>query len=360
MTPLHVLEGLRMFKHSLKKRVSGIPRYSGNSEQICQKILKRCWNEKYYQTSAGHFCEFYTRDFSWCTKPLMALGQKEKVQVTLEYAMQTFSRNKKVTVAINPSGKPFDYPNYAVDSLPYLLRSLVLSDSFYLIDRYHGFLSKEVERFMAIVIDKKTGLVKKSQFSSAKDHTNRVSSCYDNCMAGMLSLLLEQSGLNNPLVKYDYAEITVKNFWKGSYFVDDLSSKQQITGDANIFPFWSGAVKEKQMRRQSIDTIRKLKLDRPFPLKYSNKTATEIMAPNYQGNTIWSYLGMLYIDEVSKLDERLALYYLVKYDEVIKRNANFLELYEPDGQPYKTAFYVTDDSMIWASMYLELARRMGD
>lgn len=361
MKAIFLSEGLRMLHYSFGKRILGVPRYRGDSREICNKIINKCWNGKYFRVSTGHFCEFYTRDFAWCTKALVRLGYKEKVHKTLGYAMGIFARNNMATTAISPAGKPFDFPNYAVDTMPYLVHSLSESEAYDLIEENRRFLQKELERFFGIVLDKTTGLVRGMHFSSAKDHSLRRISCYDIAMLGMLSKDLDRIGLSNPLSKFDYEHLLKERYWKKGAFVDELGGTT-VSGDANVFPYWCGIIKDRSMLKSSIERLRELQLDKPFPLKYTEKPqkakALDFFTPNYQGNAIWSYLGMLYIDLVSRVDERLALYYLVKYGRRIEYDQNFLEVFSPEGEPYKTAFYLTDDSMIWASLFLDLVRKL--
>ncbi|MFH0978083.1 MAG: hypothetical protein V1837_02150 [Candidatus Woesearchaeota archaeon] len=357
-----ISEGLRIFHYSMCKKMLGIPSYKGNSEQICQEIIKRCWTGSYFMTSSGHFCQFYTRDFAWCTRPLIRLGHKESVHKTLGYALSRFSKKKKVTVAISPGGNAFDFPTYAVDSLPYLIYSLVESNEEELAEQYRTFLEKELERFVSLVVDKKTGLVKQGHFSSAKDHSIRQSSCYDTTMVALLSSNLDKLGLNNPLKRYDYKKLIIKNYWNGHAFMDDMSKNAVISGDANVFPFWCGTINDKERLTSSINTLKTIGLDKPLPLKYTssrqNTISMDVLTPNFQGDTIWTYLGLLFINNVSKVDPRMALYYLVKYGRLIEEQGNLLEVLDPQGRPYSSAFYLTDDSMLWASIYLELVQRL--
>jgi hypothetical protein len=367
MRSVWVSEAARMYFGSLRRKFSGIHRYKGDAEEICHSVVSSCWNKKrrYFQTSAGHFCQFYTRDFAWCTRPLVNIGLQQEVHRTLEYALKGFASRKRITVAISPGGNAFDFPGYAVDSLPCLLHSMVEAEADHLIEKYRDLLHRELKLFCARVLEKSTGLVTPSAFfSSAKDHYQRASSCYDNMMLGMLSADLDRKGFHNPLCEYDYKKLLKFNFWTGSGFIDDLSGKNLISGDANVFPYWSGLFADSSMINSSVKTLRNLKLDYPFPLKYTGnvegkRSGYAWLAPDYQGNSIWTYLGLLYIDALSKVDRKLALHYLHKYTEVIEKHGNFLEVFDSNGNPYRSRFYYTDDSMLWAVIYLDLVKKLG-
>jgi hypothetical protein len=354
-----------MFRHAMSRRLNGVPRYPGNAAEICERILEQCWNEKksYYQVSTGHFCEFYTRDFAWCARPLINLGHRNRVRQTLAYALEGFARHGSVTVAISPGGRPFDFPRYAVDSLPCLMHSLSLASASDLVKQYRSFLISELDRFCRTVLDKHTGLVRKDRvFSSARDHSVRKSSCYDNCMMAMLSADLKKLGFQDAFALYSYGELIPQKFWNGSAFLDDLSGDDRVSGDANVFPFWCGVVIEKELLGKSVESLRHLGLDKPFPLKYGvthpELNFADLLVPDYERDTVWTYLGLLYIDMVSRSDTRLARDYLEQYAKVIERCGNVLELFDKEGRPFKTLLYVADDSMLWASIYLDLVRRL--
>lgn len=358
---IHLKEGLRMFRRARNVKKYGWKKYNGNAEQICKQIIKDCWNGAYFQASAGHFNEFWTRDFAWCAGPLIRLGYKKEVQKTVEYALTIFKKYNKITTTISPNNIPFDFPYYAVDSVPYFIRTLNLVDKG-LIKENKDFLNKKINEFFEIVIDKNTGLVRKDRhFSSIKDYSKRTSSCYGNCMAAMLSNELTKSGaLGNPFRNYDYKKIIKKTFWRKTHFIDDLSGYDFVTGDANVFPFWTGLFDDKNMLNSAIKKIQEKGLDKPFPLRYYHEKIKEhkmhsvaFFAKDYERDTVWGHLGPLYIQVIKKADKRLAAYYLSQYKTIIERNKNYLELFFPDQKPYCTFWYHADESMLWASMVLK-------
>jgi len=360
LNPVLLSESLRIFKRSVKAKLKGIKRYKGNAKQICQQIVNDCWNGTYFQTSNGHFCQFYCRDFGLCTDSLLELGYVDEVRSTLDYALNIFQKHNRVMQTINPKGVPFELFRYSPDSLAFILRSLSRLNSKELIEKYRDFLNKEISRYYKLVIDKETGLVKKQEnFSSMKDHSIRTSSCYNNVMAAMLENNIKQLGLENPFRDYNYKKIIKENFWKDGYFIDDLSGHDFITGDANVFPFWSGVFDEQNMLKSAVKKIREENLDRPFPLKYYHKkekeqkmTFMESFLKNYERDTVWMHLGQAYIDIVKKVDKGLFIFYINQYKKLVEKHKNYLEVFNPDGTPYKSPFYYCDESMLWASMLL--------
>jgi len=355
----YLTEGSRIFLSSNKMRFSS-QKYPGNAEEICRQVVADCWNGKFFCVSTGNFAQFWTRDFGWCVGALLELEYEKEVQATLKYALNKFKQHGKVTTTITPAGKPFDFPNYSVDALPWLIHAIRKSGFVYY--TYRDFLNKEIEKYFEKVINPSTGLVKPEvHFSSIKDFAKRKSGCYDNTVVGMLASHLQgMEGLVNPFASFDYPQLLKRHFWTGNYFYDDLSKKEYVAGDANIFPFVLGIVKDKKMLEKSVQAIRDAGLDEPFPLKYTvlreqGKFIWQEMAMwNYEGNTIWTHMGPLYIQLVGSVDKTYATELKKRYGHWIEHFGNYLEVFEATGKPYTSPFYVCDRGMLWAANYLML------
>ncbi len=351
-------EGSRIFVKSLQNRFAP-QKFAGNANEICKEIIDLCFNGHYFQTSLRNFSQFWTRDFGFCTQSLVQLGHKEKVHQTLRYALNRFQQKGFITTTITPQGAPYDFPRMAVDSLPWLMHSIRVSS--FPIYNYKDFLRKQVALFVQLIVDPKTGLVySDKQFSSIKDFSIRHSSCYDNCMLGLLSHELDLLKLENPLKKYDYSNLLVKYFWSGKYFYDDLQKKDYVAGDANLFPFLLGVVSDKDMLHKAFSSMEDAGLVGPFPLKYTAQRKEvrfiwqEVIMRNYESNAIWMHMGPLYVKLLKSVDEEKAKMYKEKYSELIEKAGNFLEVYEANGKPYANVYYHCDQGMLWAANYLTL------
>ncbi|MBD3318961.1 hypothetical protein GF342_03560 [Candidatus Woesearchaeota archaeon] len=352
MTLIHAFEGLRMFTHSLRVRLRGFQQYNGTAEDICRAIVKDCWNGKYFQTSTGHFTQFWTRDFGWCVASLLRLGYRDQAIKTLQYALQSFTKAGKITTAITPGGRAFDFPTRAVDTLPWLVFALAQVQNAALTASYAPLIRSQLQELMSWLDH---GLVKNNlRLSSIKDHARRAPCCYDTCMLGMLSTQLTRLALQNPLKHYSYRQLLEHHFWTGKGYRDHKGSKEH-SGDANLFAVWTGLAP----KTHNTQVLRILEtLSQPFPLKYTLEQETHEtinaarLAPNYQGNTIWAHLGMIYLDYLRR--EHTKQYTTVKkqYAALIETHKTFLELYAPDGKPFKSPLYITDEGMLWASLYL--------
>lgn len=360
ITSTHLTEGLRMFYRRTKVAAKGIKRYEGDAKQICEQIVKDCWNSRFFQTSTGHFCQFYTRDFGICVDSLIKLGFRDKCIKTLRYALNTFSKQNKITTAIAPKGKAFDFPYYAVDSLPLLIRSLRAAEAEGLIEEHKDFLNKEIKKFYELVINRDSGLVKQNKvFSSMKDFSIRQSSCYDNVMVAMLNDELKKIKiLENPLKSYNFKKLIKQNFWNNNYFLDDLSGKSYVAADANIFPFWTKVFDELNMMKKAFKAIQQEGLDSPFPIKYTkNKQKmifVDFFVPGYEANKIWTNMGPLYVGLLKMMDKAKAEKHINKYKEIIERYKNYFEVFDESEKPFKTLFYYADEGMLWSANYLSL------
>lgn len=358
-SPLHyATQGTRIFLTSLKNKIRP-HRYFGTAEDICKLTINDCWNGRYFQTSTNNFPQFWTRDFGWCTKSLLKLGHEEKVHHTLRFAMNRFKNYNKVTTTITLGGKPFNFPTEAVDSLPWLIHSIRLSKFPYY--EHRVFLNAQVQRFFKWFINPHTGLVRPDiHVSSIKDLAQRKSSCYDNCMVGMLALDLRELKLENPFEKYSYPELILEHFWNGAFFFDDLTKKMYVAGDANIFPFLSGLVHDQARMASSLRSMGEAGLTEPFPLKYTSTRQgvsfiwQEFFLRNYEGTSIWTHLGPFYIKLLQHVDKDKAELYKERYRQTIEKHGNYLEVFDGEGKPFSTPFYISDRGMLWAANYLTL------
>jgi hypothetical protein len=363
MRLVYLGEGFRFFKRALKTSLVGYEKYSGNINDFCLDTTKDCFNRKkrFFMVSNSNFPEFYSRDFGWCTSSLIKLGYKEKVKQTLNYALEIFSKKGGICVAISPNNVAFNFPDvYSIDSTAYLFHSLSLLNDKVLIKKYKNFLNTELKRFFETAIDRETGLVAKGRFSSMKDHAVRESSCYDNVMVAVLDNVVKNIGiLKNPLKEYNFQKILRDNFWTGSYFLDDLSARMNLTGDSNVYPFWFRIFESRKMLKSAVSSIQDSRLDRPFPLKYSNGKkgrfiSQEIFVKNWQRNCIWPCMGFAYIDILGTVDKEMARMHLRQYVDIFNKYKNIFEVYSQNGKPYKSFFYHADDRMLWTCMLLKL------
>jgi hypothetical protein len=360
-------EGLRIW-NSARKLKKGFKQYSGDANSICKNIVDDCWNKNdaFFQTSTNNFCQFWSRDFGICAEALVKQGHHEKVFATLDYALARFQKHGRITTTITPDGKPYDFPCYAVDSLPFIIhtiRGLPKKPRVMLLNKYKHFLEEEIDFFFQTVYDPETNLVQQKHFSSMKDYSIRKSSTYDNCVMAMLQRELEELQFHNPLKGLPITQAIQKNLWNGNYFYEDLSKQELITGDANTFPFWTKTFTSKSMFQSCLQSMKNAGLDKPFALKYSpmqEKTTKtlfiEWIAGDYERDNVWMHVGLCYLDVLRQFDKQELTKQLAKYTERIEHHKNFLEVYTNKGEVFKTKLYHTDVGMLWCVKYLELCK----
>ncbi|MBW2964593.1 hypothetical protein KY363_03975, partial [Candidatus Woesearchaeota archaeon] len=313
MRLIHLSEALRMFRRSIKVRKQGFRRYKGTPEQIAEQIIEDCWNKEknYFMVSAGHFCEFYARDFGMCAEALVKLGHKKRVIQTLEYALSHYARHGRMTTTISPNGKCFDFPVYGADTLPFIIRAIRVAGAENLLKKYSAIITSEIDFYFDNVFDRTTDMITQGRhFSSMKDYSKRHSSCYSNCMLSMLRDDLAMLDYYNPFVKHDVKGAIMKSLWNGRFFHEDISKSATVTGDANTFPFWCGVTPKNSVFSKCVSAMEKAGLTAPFPLKYwskRSKTAkviwNEFFAGDYERDTIWMHLGLCFLDVVKMYDK---------------------------------------------------------
>jgi hypothetical protein len=367
-----VSEGKNIFFRNLKVKIFGLKKYYGNDIKICQEIITECYNSKkdYFMASSGNYKVFYSRDFGWCIKSLINLGYINQVSNTLKYAIEKYHKYNNITVAISDNEIPFNFPKiYSPDSVAYFYRSLRIAKATNLITKYAGFLNNQLEIFELELLNN-DGTLTDKHFSGMRDHIKTKQLCYDMIMACMLcdevdkiNKLVGKNIITNVLAKYDLKKKLIEKYWNGKYFIDSTVDNY-CSGHANTYPYYLDIITDKNMLKSSIKSMQKNKLDNPIPLKYgySNNTKfiwQEIFAPDWEKNTSWVMLGMAYIDIVSKIDKKKAKKYLKKYSENIRKNKCFIEVYS-NKKPYQSLFFTSDDSMLWASIYLDLKQRLKD
>ncbi len=296
---------------------------------------------------------FWSRDFAFCVDALLKQKYSKQVKSTLAYALEKYEKAGRVTTSITPDHVPYDFPNYAVDSLPLLLYSLRAANAKQLVKKHKKFLEHEIEKFQLEVLAE-NGMVRTDRyFSSMKDYSLRQSSCYDNSMAALLQKEAKTLGFKYP-IKANYKKLLKDELWTGEYFLDDVSGKYHVAGDANTFPFWTGVITDKSMMRSAFAAVQRSDLDKPFPLRYTSNAKVKMrkeswLTPNYERNSVWLHMGPLFMNLMKKVDRQQYIEYRVTYHRIVEHYGTLLEVYTPEGKPYKSLFYMTDEGMLWAA-----------
>lgn len=361
-------EGLRFFRRARRVRREGFRKYAGGPEEMCRAIIMDAYDKEqgYFRVSSGHFCQFYMRDIAFNAEALAALGYAAELRSTLCYALQRYESAGRITTAITPDGTPFDFGGRGPESIALMLRTLRATGNEKLAAEHSALLQKELDWIAARAIGQ--DLLPKGSFQSLRDQVTAPSSCYNACMIAMAAADSAALGLRFPHDAAAIRERIIATYWNGTYFFNDIRRQPLVIGDPNVFPFWTGVVDDKEILGQAMAAVQAAGLDEPFPLRYISTLdkhrekksihLASLFSPGYMTDAIWAHLGLAYIRVLSQIDPARARRHLEAYTRNLTQHGTFLEIYAPDGSPYQTPFYITDEAMVWCAEYLWLAKRM--
>lgn len=359
-----VLGTLRAEWRELHGRYFGvIERFDGNAVEICEQISARLWTGDFYKTSLGHFDFFWMRDFGTVAESLTRIGQGERVRHTLKWALKHWRRSAGVTTCVDKYGNCFNAPMHAVDTLPWLLHSLVVSD-YRLNKQERAFLERELKKYCKKYLDT-TGHIRPIKFAEQRDAVIYDRSAYAVSLVGRMAWCVKELELDNfPYYIGKYQDELITRYWNGEYFNADRTT-DAFSAECALFPFFLGVIEDKAMANATFDYITNHNYDDPFPMIYTKQPAafryhwwmTAPFMPQYEGNTLWSWHGMFYLHslrrfnrpEFKKQRERFA-------KGMIEQHKTFPEMLNKDGSWYYAPVYRGDPGMVWAAMYIDLAR----
>jgi hypothetical protein len=358
----------RIVFSGLYRRLFGRRQYEGDAESICRQIVEECFDSKRncYMASPRTYRDFWARDFGRSVSSLLFLGYQNEVRATYRYALGAYRRKGRFALIISPDGGVHDFPAYAPDGFAFFLYGLVHLQDERLIEAYRPFLEQELRRFVRIVVDEKTGLVRTDRrFSEAQDYAIRKASCYSTVMCHVASRAADALLLKNPLSRYDYPSLIRRHYWNGEFFYDDITKPPYISGDACITPFWADAVTdpkadfEKVLRR--LDDVG---ITRPIPARYcaqdgANRPMIWMDRINpWQRDAVWMCLGVQYLEVLSKFNPERYLFDLRSLEVTVERLGCFPEVLSKDTLDlYRSPLYCSEDAMIWAADLLRMLKK---
>lgn len=354
---------LRAEYRQLYNRYFGtIERFDGDAEAICKQIVERLWDGDFFRTSLGHFDFFWMRDFGTVAESLVNTGYKKHVLHTLRWALLFYRKAGIITTCIDKAGNCFNAPGHAVDTLPWLLHCLVVSN-YDLNKSERTFLNKQLRRYCARYLDA-TGHVRPMKFAEMRDAVLYDRSAYAVALIGRMAQcaeLLELTGFPYPVQKYQEELIT--HYWNGRHFNADRQTAA-FSAECALFPFFLGVIDDPRMVHETLNYIHDEKLNHPFPLIYTKKPCvftyhwwmTAPWMPQYEGHTLWSWHGLFYLhllrrhgrDEFAVQKQRFA-------SGMIEKHGTFPEMLNLDGSWYYAPVYRSDPGMVWAALYVELS-----
>jgi hypothetical protein len=374
---------LGMAAHVARVRIvralRGHQRHQGSAEQILRAGLERCWSGRYLTASPGHYRQFWTRDTGFAAPALVRLEEPwpTRLLLTLEWAIGVWRRRRShVTTTINPLLRmPVDLFDFGVDSLPLLLaslRSLELGGgatgaaATRLVEANRDWLTVEIDRYVRTVVDPTSGLVRTDRhFSAHRDTFRNRSTAYANTMVALLGRTVAETGWGpNVLGRWfegDWGSLLRRHFWLGDRFRDRLGS-DETSGEANVWPFFTGLVEDREMLSAAMATLEREGYTTPVPLRFAARHGHDglmlvfrLWSAEYQTTTAWTSLGSMYLSLLREVDPAKAARLFETMRVQIERDGTFWEVIDRHGRGWRsrTRLSVSDVSMLWGAILLE-------
>ena len=365
---------LRTLVVRARRHARGHTSHPGDAAAIVRACIEACWNGRTFTASPGHFDMFWTRDLGFSTPALVRLGERDRVHASLAHALEVWARRRShVTTTINYGDRPADVFEYGVDSLPLLLASLLAADGVDLVERHRDWLAAEVRWFAERVVDPATGLVRADRtYSAHRDTVVNRSTAYGNTMVALLAKTLAETGwLESPLERHfngDHGRLLREHFWAGDRFRDNVGN-DIVSGEANVWPFYAGVVTDEEMLRSSLAYLDANGFADPYPLRYETVRRpgrevwlTRHVLPNYQGTTVWTSLGAMYIQLLRWVDPAAAEREIERYRGWIERDGTYWEVLDGRGRPWISPrrLFIGEESMLWSAIFLDLLEHGGE
>ncbi len=351
----------------LRRQFRGHTRHEGDAMAIMRACIDACWNGTTFTASPGHFDMFWTRDLSFSAPSLVRLGHGTRVRDSLAYALDVWGRrDSHITTTIHYFDRPGDVYEYGVDSLPLFLAALRAADATDLVERHRPWLESQVAHFHDRVVDPATGLVRADRkFSAHRDTVVNRSNAYGNTMVALLAKTVAETGwFESPFERYfdgDYGRLLLDHFWVGDHFRDALGD-DTVSGEANVWPFYTGVIGDPAVIAPALAYLDEHGFCDPYPLRYetSRRPEREVwltrhVLPDYQGSTVWTSLGAMYLQVLRTVDPVLAARETIRYVEWIERDGTFWEVMDARGQNWVSPRWIMigEESMLWSSIFLD-------
>jgi hypothetical protein len=358
----------------LRRHVRGHTRHPGDASSIVRACIETCWNGRTFTASPGHFDMFWTRDLSFSAPSLIRLGHGQRVHDSLAYALGVWTRRRShITTTIHYFDRPGDVFEYGVDSLPLFIAALRAADATDLVEHHRPWLQAEIDHFYEMAIDPATGLARSDRkFSAHRDTVVNRSNAYANTMVALLAKTIEETGwFASPFKRHfdgEYGRLLLEHFWVRDHFRDALGD-DTVSGEANIWPFYSGVIGESEIVAPALSYLNANGFCDPYPLRYetSRRPEREVwltrhLLPDYQGSTVWTSLGAMYLQVLRTVDPTLAATETGRYVEWIERDGTFWEVLDARGQNWVSPRWLNigEESMLWSAIFLDALEQPDD
>ena len=376
--PANVADCARGVRIRFRRAVRGHTRRSGTAAEIVESGIDATWNGRSFTASPGHFNTFWVRDMCFSAPALARLGGRhaDRLRQSLAWALQGWDqRRRHITTTFHKFDHPADVYDYGVDSLPLFMSALRAAGATDLVQRHRRWLEREIDHFVERVVDPATGLVRRDRkFSAHRDTVINRSNAYGNSMVALLAKTLAETtdefGLPNPLARFfpdgDWGGLLRRHFWmpeRGWY--RDSIGEDDTTGEANVWPFWTGVEQSPEILAAALDTLEREGYTSPYPLRYETVRRpqrevwlTRLLLPDYQGSSVWTSLGAMYLALLARIDPHKASRETARYSEWIERDGTYWEVLDERGRCWvgRHRLMVGEESMLWGAIFLDHLR----
>lgn len=367
IAPAVVAEYIHNAGVRLRRQLRGHTRHEGDAASIVRACIESCWNGRTFTASPGHFDMFWTRDLSFSVPALLRLGHGPRVHASLAHALGIWTRrDSHITTTIHYFDRPGDVYEYGVDSLPLFLAALRSAEATDLVERHGPWLERQIADFHGRVVDPATGLVRSDRkFSAHRDTVVNRSNVYGNTMVALLAKTIAETGwFDSPFEAHfegDYGRLLMEHFWDDDHFRDALGDPT-VSGEANVWPFYAGVIADPAIIRTALAHLDANGFCDPYPLRYetSRRPEREVwltrhVLPDYQGSTVWTSLGAMYLQVLRTVDPALAAAETARYVAWIERDGTFWEVMDGRGQNWVSPRWIMigEESMLWSAIFLD-------
>ena len=191
------------------------------------------------------------------------------------------------------------------------------------------------------------------------------SNAYGNTMVALLAKTIEETGwFASPFERHfdgDYGRLLLEHFWVDDHFRDALGD-ETVSGEANIWPFYTGVIGDPELVASALAFLDINGFCDPYPLRYETSRRpnrevwlTRHLLPDYQGSTVWTSLGAMYLQVLRTVDPGLAATETARYVEWIERDGTFWEVMNARGHNWVSPRWIMigEESMLWSAIFLD-------
>jgi hypothetical protein len=185
-------------------------------------------------------------------------------------------------------------------------------------------------------------------------------------MVALLAKTLAETGwLASPLQHFfdgDHGRLLRERFWAGDRFRDALG-RDESSGEANVWPFYAGVIADDAMLRAALGFLQANGFCAPYPLRYETARRperevwfTRHVLPDYQGSTVWTSLGAIYLQLLRAIDPAAGGREIARYAAWIERDGTFWEVLDSRGRPWVSPrrLFIGEESMLWSAIFLDV------